>query len=64
LLRIGVTGCGYWGPNLIRSFCKLKDSASETSKDAVVPIPEEYTFPQNPHSAGGLSKLYSSLAAA
>lgn len=23
MVRIGVIGCGYWGPNLIRNFCKL-----------------------------------------
>lgn len=26
MLRIGVIGCGYWGPNLIRNFTQLKDS--------------------------------------
>jgi len=26
LLNIGVIGCGYWGPNLIRNFTQLKDS--------------------------------------
>jgi len=26
LLSIGVIGCGYWGPNLIRNFTHLKDS--------------------------------------
>jgi predicted dehydrogenase len=26
LLRIGVIGCGYWGPNLIRNFSHLKDT--------------------------------------
>lgn len=26
MLRTGVIGCGYWGPNLIRNFSQLKDS--------------------------------------
>ncbi len=26
MLRIGVIGCGYWGPNLIRNFTQLRDS--------------------------------------
>ncbi|MDH4037644.1 MAG: Gfo/Idh/MocA family oxidoreductase [Candidatus Krumholzibacteria bacterium] len=26
MLRIGVIGCGYWGPNLIRNFSHLKDT--------------------------------------
>lgn len=26
MLRVGVVGCGYWGPNLIRNFSQLKDS--------------------------------------
>ena len=26
MLRVGVIGCGYWGPNLIRNFTHLKDS--------------------------------------
>ena len=26
MLRVGVIGCGYWGPNLIRNFNQLKDS--------------------------------------
>lgn len=25
-LRVGVIGCGYWGPNLIRNFAELSDS--------------------------------------
>jgi len=26
VLRVGVVGCGYWGPNLIRNFNQLRDS--------------------------------------
>jgi predicted dehydrogenase len=26
LLKVGVIGCGYWGPNLIRNFTQLKES--------------------------------------
>ncbi len=26
MLRVGVVGCGYWGPNLIRNFANLKSS--------------------------------------
>lgn len=26
MLKIGVIGCGYWGPNLIRNFTQIKDS--------------------------------------
>jgi predicted dehydrogenase len=26
LLKVGVIGCGYWGPNLIRNFSQLKES--------------------------------------
>lgn len=24
-LNVGVVGCGYWGPNLIRNFASLKE---------------------------------------
>jgi predicted dehydrogenase len=26
VLKVGVVGCGYWGPNLVRNFSQLKDS--------------------------------------
>ena len=26
MLRVGVVGCGYWGPNLVRNFSYLRDS--------------------------------------
>ncbi len=26
MIRVGVIGCGYWGPNLIRNFCQMSDS--------------------------------------
>jgi predicted dehydrogenase len=26
LLTVGVIGCGYWGPNLIRNFSNLKEA--------------------------------------
>ena len=26
MLKVGVIGCGYWGPNLIRNFAQLQDS--------------------------------------
>ena len=25
MLKVGVIGCGYWGPNLIRNFIQIKD---------------------------------------
>jgi predicted dehydrogenase len=33
LLRIGVIGCGYWGPNLIRNFSHLKDTVVHVASD-------------------------------
>ncbi|HEU4929305.1 MAG TPA: Gfo/Idh/MocA family oxidoreductase, partial [Candidatus Krumholzibacteria bacterium] len=37
MIRIGVIGCGYWGPNLIRNFSHLKGSrvlmCSDLSED-------------------------------
>jgi predicted dehydrogenase len=33
LLTVGVVGCGYWGPNLIRNFISLKDSSVKTCAD-------------------------------
>jgi predicted dehydrogenase len=33
LLTIGVIGCGYWGPNLIRNFVSLKESRVKTCTD-------------------------------
>jgi len=33
LLTVGVIGCGYWGPNLIRNFISLKDSKVKTCAD-------------------------------
>lgn len=26
MLKVGVIGCGYWGPNLIRNFVQLNES--------------------------------------
>lgn len=31
--RIGVVGCGYWGPNIIRNFNSLKDCRVKTVCD-------------------------------
>lgn len=33
MLKIGVIGCGYWGPNLIRNFINLKDAQVKTASD-------------------------------
>jgi predicted dehydrogenase len=33
VLTIGVIGCGYWGPNLIRNFINLKDAHVKTCSD-------------------------------
>ncbi|MDD4856909.1 MAG: Gfo/Idh/MocA family oxidoreductase [Candidatus Krumholzibacteria bacterium] len=33
MLRVGVIGCGYWGPNLIRNFANLKTSKVMTCAD-------------------------------
>jgi predicted dehydrogenase len=33
VLRVGVIGCGYWGPNLIRNFSQLRDSEVTTCAD-------------------------------
>ncbi|MCK4538559.1 MAG: Gfo/Idh/MocA family oxidoreductase [Candidatus Krumholzibacteria bacterium] len=33
MLTVGVIGCGYWGPNLIRNFINLKDARVKTASD-------------------------------
>ena len=33
MLTVGVIGCGYWGPNLIRNFINLKDARVKTACD-------------------------------
>ncbi len=33
MLTIGVIGCGYWGPNLIRNFMGIEDSCVKTCSD-------------------------------
>jgi len=33
MIRVGVIGCGYWGPNLIRNFSELKDAVVTTVCD-------------------------------
>lgn len=33
MLRVGVIGCGYWGPNLIRNFTQLSESEVTTCVD-------------------------------
>lgn len=35
LVTIGVIGCGYWGPNLIRNFINLKDSNVKMCSDVL-----------------------------
>ncbi|UCD15443.1 MAG: Gfo/Idh/MocA family oxidoreductase, partial [Candidatus Omnitrophota bacterium] len=25
MVRIGIIGCGHWGPNFVRNFCQLSD---------------------------------------
>src|SRR5713226_4637794 len=54
-----------WSPPLCSMKPKfLKLFVNKLTRGRVVPISEEYTFPQNSHSAGELSKLYASPAAA
>ena len=33
MVTVGVIGCGYWGPNLIRNFVNLEDSQVKTCSD-------------------------------
>jgi len=33
LLTVGVIGCGYWGPNLIRNFINIKDAEVKSCSD-------------------------------
>lgn len=48
MLRIGVIGCGYWGPNLIRNFCKLEDvqlvGVADISSGKLESIKRHYPF--------------------
>jgi predicted dehydrogenase len=48
MINIGVIGCGYWGPNLIRNFNELKDSrvrwVADLSKTRLKLIKEKYNF--------------------
>jgi len=33
LLKVGVIGCGYWGPNIVRTFLELPDASVEAVAD-------------------------------
>ena len=50
-LKIGVIGCGYWGPNLIRNFIEIPNATME----AVADLDEQRLnhirtcYPQIPH---------------
>src|SRR3954462_916422 len=33
MLNVGIIGCGYWGPNLIRNFTKIRDCRIEMIAD-------------------------------
>ena len=33
MVKVGVIGCGYWGPNLIRNFSKVPDCRLEAVAD-------------------------------
>ena len=34
-LKVGVVGCGYWGPNLIRNFNSLPDCTLKLVCDSI-----------------------------
>ena len=46
VVRVGVIGCGYWGPNLIRNFHELKQSQvvaiCDLRKDRLKPLAKRY----------------------
>ena len=46
MLRLGVIGCGYWGPNLIRNFSEIPDasvvSICDLDPERLHPIQEQY----------------------
>src|SRR5439155_21326644 len=48
-LRVGVIGCGYWGPNLIRNFARQAQSQVEAVCDVryerAVRVGAEYRIP-------------------
>jgi predicted dehydrogenase len=45
-VRVGVIGCGYWGPNLLRNFVEIPDSevviAADLSEDRLAHIKSRY----------------------
>ena len=49
-LRVGVIGCGYWGPNLVRNFARHPgsqvQSVCDVALDRAKRVAEEYRIPQ------------------
>ena len=41
MIKIGLIGCGYWGPNLIRNFAKIRQCRIEAIAGTEVEIPAE-----------------------
>ncbi|MBD3284743.1 gfo/Idh/MocA family oxidoreductase [candidate division WOR-3 bacterium] len=55
MVRLGVVGAGYWGPNLIRNFARIEDvkieQIADSNKDALAKLQDTYAdtvFTQNP----------------
>jgi len=58
MIRIGVIGCGYWGPNLVRCFLEAEDSSVEQvcdlRPDRLASICKRYPFLQVTQNADDL----------
>ncbi len=56
MIRVGVIGCGYWGPNLVRNFAKVKDcrlaAIADDNPARMEPLKRTFpyiaTFPSGP----------------
>ena len=58
MIRIGVIGCGYWGPNLIRCFSEAPGSSVEMvcdlRADRLAPLRKRYSAIQTTASVDEL----------
>ena len=47
-IKIGVIGCGYWGPNLVRNFSQLEESdlvyCSDLSEKKLLSMKKSYPY--------------------
>lgn len=60
MIKVGVVGCGYWGPNLVRNFARAEDTSITTICDArferAAKVAAQYGIPTVTDDAGSVLK--------